>query len=184
MTQVRRTKIVVTLGPATEDEAVLRRIIEAGADVLRLNFSHGDHAEHAQRIALARRLAGEAGRVVAILQDLQGPKIRIGALARGAVQLRQGARFVITTRQVAGTRERVSTTYTGLPSDVRPGDPILLNDCLIELQVTRVRRNEVECTVIRGGTLLPHKGVNLPGVKVSAPALTEKDRADLRFGLS
>jgi len=181
---VRETKIVATLGPSTRSEAVLRQIIEAGVDVVRVNFSHGDHATHASQIALTRRLAAETGRVVAVLQDLQGPKIRIGRLARGAFELREGSRFVITTKDVSGTRERVSTTYARLPGDVRPGDPLLLDDGLIELAVTAVSPTEVECTVVRGGVLRARKGVNLPGVMISAPALTPKDRDDLRFGLS
>lgn len=180
---VRRTKIVATLGPATRDEDVLRRVIEAGADVLRLNFSHGDHATHAEQIRQARRLASDAGRTIAILQDLQGPKIRIGAVARGKVELREGARIVITTRNVRGTRERVSTTYDRLPKDVRPGDAILLNDGLLELRVEGTSRFEVRCSVFRGGTLRSNAGLNLPGVNISTPAFTTKDQEDLRFGL-
>jgi pyruvate kinase len=180
---IRRTKIVATLGPATRDEAVLRGVIEAGADVLRLNFSHGDHATHARQIRLARRLANDAGRAVAILQDLQGPKIRVGAFARGKVELHEGAGFVITTRNVRGTGERVSTTYARLPRDVRPGDAILLHDGLLELRVEGRSRFEVRCSVVRGGTLRSNDGLNLPGVRISAPALTTKDREDLRFGL-
>lgn len=182
-TVVRRTKIVATLGPATRDEAVLRRVIEAGVDVVRINFSHGDHAAHARQIRLTRQLADEAGRTVAILQDLQGPKIRVGALARGKIELHEGASFVITTRNVRGTRERVSTTYAGLPGDVRPGDAILLNDGLLELRVEGTSRFEVRCSVVRGGPLRSNAGLNLPGVKISTPALTAKDREDLRFGL-
>ena len=185
MTQVRRTKIVATLGPATEDEEVLRRIIEAGVEVVRVNFSHGDHDTHARQITSVRRMAEETDRDVAVLQDLQGPKIRIGALdASNAVELREGARFVITTRPMTGTEERVSTSYSGLPRDVRPGDPILLDDGLLELRVTEVSREEVICVVVRGGLLGEHKGMNLPGVSLNIPALTEKDRNDLCFGLA
>jgi len=184
MASMRKTKIVATLGPATDDEAILRQLIEAGADVLRLNFSYGDHATHAKRIALVWRLGEEARCVVAVLQDLQGPRIRVGRLATGPVELREGAAFAITTRDVAGTAERVSTTYQDLPRDVQPGDAILLDDGLLELRVTGVSRSEVKCTVVRGGTLRPHKGMNLPGVSIRAPALTDKDRDDLRFGLA
>jgi pyruvate kinase len=182
---MRRTKIVATLGPATEDEEILRQVVEAGAEVFRVNFSHGTQETHATQIALVRRLADEAGRVVAVLQDLQGPKIRVGAPAGGRpVALREGAHLTVTTSQTAGTKDCVSTTHGGLPKDVRPGDPILLDDGLLELRVSSVSRDEVECVVVRGGELREHKGMNLPGVAVSAPALTPKDQDDLRFGLS
>ncbi len=182
---MRRTKIVATLGPATETEDTVRRLIEAGAEVFRVNFSHGDRDTHARQIALVRRLADETGRVVAVLQDLQGPKIRVGALAGGRpIVLREGAQLAITTRAVAGTKNRISTTHAGLPRDVRPGYRILLDDGMLELRVTSVSRDEVRCTVVRGGQLLEHKGVNLPGVSISAPALTPKDEDDLRFGLA
>lgn len=182
---IRMTKIVATLGPATEDEAVLRELIGAGVEVVRINFSYGDQDGHARHIAAVRRVAEETARVVAIMQDLQGPKIRIGTLRGGnPVELRQGARLVITTRHVEGTEERVSANYTGLPQDVHPGDRILLDDGLISLQVTAVSGDEVECVVVHGGRLREGKGMNLPGVAVSAPALTEKDQDDLRFGLA
>ena len=184
MKRKRRTKIVATLGPATDDEAVLRQMIEAGVDVLRLNFSHGDRETHARRIATARRLAQEAGRLVALLQDLQGPKIRVGIVTDDSVELREGSRLVLTTRSVAGTAERISISHAGLPQEVRPGDRILLDDGALELQVRRTRRHEVECIVARGGTLRSHKGVNIPGVALSVPALTVKDEEDLRFGLA
>ena len=184
MKRKRRTKIVATLGPATDDEAVLRQMIEAGVDVLRLNFSHGDRETHARRIATARRLAQEAGRLVALLQDLQGPKIRVGIVTDDSVELREGSRLVLTTRSVAGTAERISISHAGLPQEVRPGDRVLLDDGALELQVRRTRRHEVECIVVRGGTLRSHKGVNIPGVALSAPALTVKDEEDLRFGLA
>lgn len=185
MIETRRTKIVATLGPASDDRRILRDLVEAGANVMRINFSHGDRETHAARIAAVRRLARDAGRVVAIMQDLQGPRMRIGALAGGRpVELGEGARLVITTRQVVGTQERVSTTYGDLPRDVSRGDRVLLDDGRIELRVTAVSNEEIECVVVHGGLLQEHKGINLPGVAVSAPALTDKDRDDLHFGIS
>ncbi|WP_322822896.1 pyruvate kinase [Chloroflexus sp.] len=181
---MRRTKIVATLGPATSTPERIAGLIRAGMNVARLNFSHGTHAEHAARIAMVRRAAAEAGRHVAILQDLQGPKIRTGPLENGQpVELVAGQRFVITTEPIIGDAHRVSTTYRALPLDVRPRDRILLSDGLIELVVTGHTDTEVETEVVHGGRLREHQGINLPGVRVSAPAATEKDLADLAFGL-
>jgi pyruvate kinase len=181
---MRHTKIVATLGPASESEERLRQLIEAGLDVVRLNFSHGTHAEHAERIARVRSVAAALGKPVAILQDLQGPKIRTGELASDIpVLLKDGAEFVITTESTLGDAQRVSTTYQGLPGDAAPGDRILISDGLIELTVTAVRGNEVVTRVVHGGTLREHQGINLPGSAVSAAAITEKDREDLAFGL-
>ncbi|MEJ5343816.1 MAG: pyruvate kinase [Chloroflexus sp.] len=181
---MRRTKIVATLGPATSTPERIAGLIRAGMNVARLNFSHGTHAEHAARIAMVRRAAAEAGRHVAILQDLQGPKIRTGPLENGQpVELVAGQRFVITTEPIIGDANRVSTTYRALPLDVRPRDRILLSDGLIELVVTGHTDTEVETEVVHGGRLREHQGINLPGVRVSAPAATEKDLADLAFGL-
>jgi pyruvate kinase len=160
-------------------------LFAAGMDVARLNFSHGTHEDHAQRIALLRKVAQQAARPLAILQDLQGPKIRTGGLEGGTpVQLRAGDRFDITTREIVGSADRVSTTYTALPSDVRPGDRILLSDGLIDLRVIDATVDEVHTEVVFGGELREHQGINLPGVNVSAPALTEKDISDLEFGLA
>ncbi|MDW8403606.1 pyruvate kinase [Chloroflexus sp.] len=181
---MRRTKIVATLGPATSTPERIAGLIRAGMNVARLNFSHGTHAEHAARIAMVRRAAAEAGRHVAILQDLQGPKIRTGPLANGQpVELVAGQRFVITTEPIIGDANRVSTTYRALPLDVRPRDRILLSDGLIELVVTGHTDTDVETEVVHGGRLREHQGINLPGVRVSAPAATEKDYIDLAFGL-
>jgi pyruvate kinase len=160
-------------------------LFAAGMDVARLNFSHGTHEDHAQRIALLRKVAQQAARPLAILQDLQGPKIRTGGLEGGTpVQLRAGDRFHITTLEIVGSADRVSTTYTALPSDVRPGDRILLSDGLIDLRVIDATVDEVHTEVVFGGELREHQGINLPGVNVSAPALTEKDISDLEFGLA
>ncbi|OGG46355.1 MAG: pyruvate kinase, partial [Candidatus Handelsmanbacteria bacterium RIFCSPLOWO2_12_FULL_64_10] len=153
-------------------------------DVARLNFSHGTQGEHAKAVRLVREAARRAGRPVGILQDLQGPKMRVGPVAAGAVELRAGASFTLTTQAVPGDASCVSTTYKDLARDVKPEDRILLNDGLIELRVAQVEGEAVRCQVVCGGPLSSHKGINLPGVRVSAPALTEKDREDLRFGLA
>jgi len=181
---MRQTKIVATLGPACEGERTLRALIEAGADVLRLNFSHGTREQHARNIHVARRLARECGRTIAIMQDLQGPKIRVNSLSNGPVRLRSGARCVISPTAQDNSVGRFSTTYPRLARDIRPGQAVLLDDGVMELRVTAIRGDDVVCEVVRGGVLHDRKGMNLPGVRVVAPALTAKDRADLRFGLS
>ncbi len=179
-----RTKIVATLGPATDSAACIRELTEAGVDVFRLNFSHGTHAEHARRLERVRRVARALGANVCVLQDLQGPKIRTGRLAGGKpVVLRAGAALTITTRSVVGDAECVGTTYRALPRDVGVGDRILLDDGLLELRVEGKSAEAVRCRVVVGGPLGEHKGINLPGVLVSAPAMTAKDRRDLAFGL-
>jgi len=179
-----RTKIVATVGPASRSVARLRELIEAGVDVFRLNFSHGTHAEHETALRRVRRLARSLRANVCVLQDLQGPKIRTGRLKGGGpVVLESGRRVTITTRPVVGDAECFATTYRGLPRDVRRGDRILLDDGLLALRVTSVTDDSVRCKVVVGGPLAEHKGINLPGVLVSAPALTAKDRRDLRLGL-
>jgi pyruvate kinase len=181
---MRRTKIVATLGPATNTPERIAGLIRAGMNVARMNFSHGTHADHAARIAMVRRAASEAGKHIAILQDLQGPKIRTGSLERGEpVELVAGARFVITNEPCIGNASQVSTTYKALPTDVRSRDRILLSDGLIELVVTSRNDTQIETEVVHGGRLKEHQGINLPGVRVSAPAATEKDIEDLYFGL-
>jgi len=179
-----RTKIVATLGPATDSATRIRELMEAGVDVFRLNFSHGSHDEHARRAARIRRIARGLSANVCILQDLQGPKIRTGRLKDGQpALLAPGTRLTITTRAVVGDATRVSTSYRALPRDVRVGDRILLDDGLLELRVVGRTRESVRCEVVVGGPLGEHKGINLPGVLVSAPALPPKDRRDLAFGL-
>lgn len=180
----RRTKIVCTLGPASSSEAQVEALLGAGMDVARINCSHGTPEEHAATIARVRAAAARQTRAVAILLDLQGPKIRTGPLAGGvAVHLRDDQPFVITTEPVAGTAARVSTTYSALGDDVRPGDRVLLADGAIELRVTGVARGVVATRVVHGGLLAEHQGINLPGISVSASALTPKDREDVRFGV-
>ncbi len=182
---MRRTKIVCTIGPATSSEERLEQLIRAGMNVARVNFSHGTQPEHALVIERIRTTSARLGHAIAILQDLQGPKIRTGTLEGGQpVLLVDGARVTITTRDVEGNAETISTTYQQLPQDVKEGDRILLDDGLLELRVLGFDATEVECLVVHGGPLKEHKGINLPGVAVSAPALTEKDRDDLKFGVS
>jgi pyruvate kinase len=180
----RRAKIVCTLGPATRSAARVRELVAAGMDVARLNFSHGDHAEHAAACAEVRAAAQAAGRVVGVLADLQGPKIRLGRFAGGTATLRAGDTFRITVEPVEGTAERASTTYADLPRDVRPGSALLIDDGRVRLEVVSSDGREVASRVIEGGAVGDHKGINLPGVRISAPALTDKDRADLAFALS
>lgn len=181
---MRRTKIVATLGPASDSEERIQELIEAGVDVARLNFSHGTHAEHAARIVRIRNVSQRLGKPVAILQDLQGPKIRTGQLVQDIpVLLVADAPFTITTEQIEGTAARVSTTYAQLPQDVEPGDRILLSDGLIELRVTEVRLTEVHTVVVHGGSLRENQGINVPGSAMSTDAITDKDCEDLAFGL-
>lgn len=181
---VRKAKIVCTIGPASSSESVLRDLMRAGMDVARLNFSHGTHEEHARVIDRLRRLAEKEGRSICILQDLQGPKIRTGRLKyRTPIALKSGSRLTITPRDIAGTATLISTTFRSLAQEVAPGARVLLSDGLIELRVTSVRGDDVECEVINGGLLGEHKGINLPGTVVNVPSLTEKDEKDLEFGL-
>lgn len=178
-----RAKIVCTIGPASQSLEMIEKMIHAGMDVARLNFSHGTHDAHAQVIKNIRQAIKNTGYPVAILQDLQGPKIRVGHFEKGPVTLVNGAQFTITSRDVPGDQNIVSTTYKALPKDVVPGDMLLLDDGLIYLKVIKTDGTDVLCEVINGGLLKDHKGINLPGVKVSAPSLTEKDHEDLLFGL-
>jgi pyruvate kinase len=180
----RRTKIVCTLGPATSSPEAVRNLVEAGMNVARLNFSHGSHKEHAERIRILRDIERETGRTVAILQDLGGPKIRIGEIAGGSITIEPGREFTLTTRDVPGDNREVSVSYSPLPQEVAPGTSILLADGLIELEVSETGGTDVRCRVLVGGTLSSHKGINLPSKTLSAPALTEKDREDLEFGIS
>lgn len=177
-----KTKIVATVGPASSSKDMLRALLKEGVDVFRLNFSHGTHEDHLKVINNVRELNEEMGTNVALLQDLQGPKIRVNDVQPG-VELVQGQELIITTRQLLGNNEIVSTSYEGLPNDVKMGDMILIDDGKIELKVKEVRDIDVVCSVIYGGPLKPRKGINLPFSKVSAPSLTEKDLKDLEFGL-
>ncbi|WP_069114276.1 pyruvate kinase [Jiangella alba] len=180
---MRRAKIVCTLGPATDSPERLRELIDVGMDVARFNLSHGSHAEHEERYLRVRKAATEAERNVGVLVDLQGPKIRLGEFAGGSAELEVGQTFVITVEDVDGTAERASTTYKGLPGDVEAGDAVLIDDGRLALEVTEVTDTDVVTTVVIGGKVSNHKGLNLPGTAVSVPALSEKDIDDLRWGL-
>ncbi|HZD56461.1 MAG TPA: pyruvate kinase [Anaerolineales bacterium] len=179
----RRTKIVVTLGPASGDQDAIERLIRAGVNVVRLNFSHGTHEEHATRLKLVRETSQRLDHPVTILQDLQGPKIRTGELEAGSVNLEQGASLKLTTEPILGDKDRISVDFAELPNSVRPGSRILLDDGNLELAVVTVSGKQVETKVVLGGVLKSHKGVNLPGAKLNIPAFTEKDESDLAFGL-
>jgi pyruvate kinase len=180
----RRAKIICTIGPACNTEAAMRELLRLGMDVARLNFSHGTHEDHAHNIARLRRAAEREHRTLCILQDLQGPKIRTGQLeGRDPVLLKTGSMVTITPQNVLGTATRISTTFPDLARELSPGARILLSDGLIELRVRGARSKDILCEVINGGLLGEHKGINLPGVALSIPALTEKDRKDLEFGL-
>jgi len=179
----RRNKIVATVGPSSSSREVLLALMQAGADVFRLNFSHGQHADLVETVASIRELSRNRRRAVAILGDLQGPKIRTGMMRGGSMALTAGQTVVVTTADVLGEKDLIPTSYQELPQDVSIGDRILLDDGLLELQVEQVQHNRVHCRVLIGGELKNRKGMNLPGVKVSAPALTEKDLVDLDFSI-
>ena len=179
-----RAKIVCTLGPASSSPERIGELIDAGMSVARLNFSHGSHEDHARMLQVVRSEADKRGKAIAALLDLQGPKIRVGRFEKGQVELKPGAELTITTdTSVIGDEKRVSTTYSQLPMDVRPGDQILLDDGYLALAVTDVQDRDVKTVVVTGGTLKNNKGINLPGVEVSAPALSDKDRTDIGFAL-
>lgn len=181
---VRRTKIIATLGPATASAEEVSALVEAGMDAARLNCAHETAGSLAGRVRLIRRLARQHDRSVATLADLAGPKMRTGAVPEGGVPLAAGARFVLTTRKIEGSSEAVSTTYSHLARDVRPGDAILLDDGLLRLQVLNSTETEVETEVVVGGRLHSRKGLNLPGVPLSGPSLTVKDRTDLKAAVA
>ena len=180
---MRRAKIVCTIGPATSSHERIRELVDAGMDVARLNLSHGDQATHSLVLQRVRQAARDTGRCVGVLADLQGPKIRLGRFAEGSVLLREGDTFCITTDEVPGDATIASTTYSGLAGDVRPGDAILIDDGRIALRAVTVKGSVISTEVVEGGRVSDHKGINLPGVPVSVPALTEKDVDDLRWAL-
>jgi pyruvate kinase len=180
----RKAKIVCTLGPSSGSPEIIDRLVRAGMDIARLNFSHGAHGEHAGRVGAVRKASEHHQKPVGILADLQGPKIRTGALERGTpVRLHFGQKFTITTRNVVGNAEGVSTTFRELPASVHKGDRVLLHDGEIALRVLSVRNGDVVCQVENGGDLAEHQGINLPGVKLKIPVLTRKDHEDLKFAL-
>ena len=180
----RRTKIVCTIGPASASPRVLKKMVDRGMDVARLNFSHGDREEHRQLIQTIREISSERGKEVAILQDLAGPKIRIGGIQGGSVVLKPRADFTLTAEEVPGDEREVSIGFPDLPSMVKRGDTILLSDGALELKVLSRDRYHIYCRVMVGGVLGAHKGINLPATTLSIPALTEKDREDMEFGIA
>ena len=181
--QVRKTKIVATLGPSSSKPEQIAKLVDAGVDLFRLNFSHGANDDKAKVIDIIRSVADRKKKAIGILADLQGPKIRTGRMENGAISLRKGDSISITTDEVKGRPGLISTIYKALPTDVKPGSRILLDDGLIEFKVHCIEGNTVHCTVIEGGILKDLKGINLPGVNVSSPSLTVKDRIDLDFCL-
>ncbi|MCY2938754.1 MAG: pyruvate kinase [Planctomycetota bacterium] len=184
MSPYRRTRIVATVGPASRELAMLQSLLEAGVNMVRLNMSHGTHDQHREVITRVREISGRLGRHVAILGDLCGPKIRVGHFAEGGIHLVAGQVVTVTTRDMPGCEGLIPSQYAALSGDVRPGNRILLDDGLMELRVDRVESTEVTCTVIHGGKLRDKKGMNLPGVALSTPALTQRDRLDARFLLA
>lgn len=180
---MRRAKIVATLGPATSTYETIRGIIDAGVDVARMNLSHGSHDVHEAIYHHVRKAAEDSGRAVAVMVDLQGPKIRLGTFEGGPFDLAVGDTFVITTEDIPGNREICSTTFKGLPLDVKPGDPLLIDDGKVSLRVVGTDGVRVTTTVEVAGPVSNNKGINLPGVAVNVPALSDKDEADLRWGL-
>ncbi len=179
----KRTKIIATIGPASSSAAVIARLIHAGMDSARLNFSHGDRSDHYRRITLIRQEASRAGKFIALIQDLQGPKLRVGVMERDAVTLSRGGEVTVTTKKVMGTSSLFSVTYPRLAKDLKIGNTMLLDDGKLALRVTGKTAAGILCKILRGGILRSNKGVNLPGALLSLPSLSKKDREDLRFGV-
>ena len=179
----KRTKIVCTLGPASEKEEVLRELIKSGLNVCRMNFSHGSHEEHKGRMDLVKKIREELGQPTAILLDTKGPEIRTGQFDMPEVLLEEGQQFTITMKDVMGNKEMCTVSYKGLANDVKAGDTILIDDGLVGLTVKEVNGDDIVCEVQNSGIVKNHKGVNVPGVKVNLPAITEKDRSDIEFGI-
>ena len=179
----KRTKIVCTLGPASEKEEVLRELIKSGLNVCRMNFSHGSHEEHKGRMDLVKKIREELGQPTAILLDTKGPEIRTGQFDMPEVLLEEGQQFTITMKDVMGNKEMCTVSYKGLANDVKAGDTILIDDGLVGLTVKEVNGDDIVCEVQNSGIVKNHKGVNVPGVKVNLPAITDKDRSDIEFGI-
>jgi len=180
---MRRTKIVCTIGPATSSYKLIKKLIEIGMDVARLNFSHGSYEEHSLTYEYIREASLKIGKPVAILQDLGGPKIRIGPIQKKSIFLKEGSLFTLTTRNVPGNEQKVSITYFSLPQKVKKGDSLLLADGSLELKVEELTSTDIKCRIIRGGELSSHKGINLPNISLDIPSLTEKDYKHLLFGI-
>ena len=180
---MRKTRIVATIGPSSESEEMLEKLIKAGLNVARFNMSHGSHEEHLAKINKVKALNEKLGTNVGLMLDTKGPEIRLGEFEQDKALLVQGKQFILTTQEVLGTDEKATVTYKEITKDVKEGSTILLDDGLIELRVDKVKRNEVICTIINTGTIKSKKGVNIPGIKLSLPALTERDKEDIKFGV-
>lgn len=180
---MRRTKIICTLGPASESKEVIYELVRAGMNVARFNFSHGDYEEHQRKINMVKDIEKETGQIIGLMLDTKGPEIRTGSLKEKYVELKKDHEIILTIEEVAGDSSIVSVSYKSLPQDLEIGSRILIDDGLIELAVIEIREKEVKCRIINGGKLGAYKGVNLPGVSLNLPALTDKDREDIRFGI-
>ena len=184
LNNVKKTKIVCTLGPASESEEILVQLVENGLNVCRMNFSHGSHEEHKGRMDLVKKVRSDLDKPVAILLDTKGPEIRTGNFDQPEVLLEEGQKFIVTMKDIVGTKEMCTVSYKGLSKDVVPGDTILIDDGLVGLRVEEIKDDEIHCTVENSGIVKNHKGVNVPGVKINLPALTQKDISDIEFGIS
>ncbi|MGI6123484.1 MAG: pyruvate kinase [Acetivibrionales bacterium] len=180
---MRKTKIICTVGPAVDDENILRKLIEEGMDVARLNFSHGSHEEHLKRIMAIKKIREEMGKPVALLLDTKGPEVRLGQFEDGWVELNTNEQFILTTEELLGNKEKVSITYKNLPEVVKKGDRILIDDGLVEMVVTDLTDTDIICTVMNGGVIKDKKGLNVPGVKLDMPYLSDKDIEDIKFAV-
>lgn len=180
---IRKTKIVCTLGPASESKEMITRLVEAGLDVVRLNLSHGNYRDHGQKIQLVREVEDDLGKTIGIMLDTRGPEVRTGSLIGGTVELKTGDKIIITTDKIEGDSNKISVSYLGLPQDVEPGAKILIDDGLIELEVLKIIDKEIYCKILNGGVLGSKKGVNIPGVSLSLPALTDVDKEYIKFGI-
>ncbi|GJM84155.1 hypothetical protein HMSSN139_66510 [Paenibacillus sp. HMSSN-139] len=180
---MRKTKIVCTIGPSSESLENIKKLMMAGMNVARLNFSHGDFEEHGNRIKTIRQASAELGKSIAILLDTKGPEIRTGKLKEEPIELVQDEFLTLTTEEILGDKERISITYKELPGDVEVGSTILIDDGLIGLTVVEIQGTEIKCRIVNGGTIKSKKGVNVPGVNISLPGITEKDANDIKFGI-
>lgn len=180
---MRKTKIICTLGPAVDDEKILRDMIAEGMDVARLNFSHGSHEEHLKRVRSLKKLRQKSGRQVALLLDTKGPEIRLGKFEKGEVELKAGDSFILTSREIVGNKSIVSVSYSGLPQVVNKDDIILIDDGFVELVVTGLTDTDIECRIINGGIVNDKKGLNVPGVKLDMPYVSDKDVEDIKFAI-
>ena len=180
---LRKTKIICTLGPATEDESVLRRLMQGGMNAARFNFSHCTHEDASKKLEAVTRLREELGLPIATILDTKGPEIRVKTFQNGPVQLRAGDTFTLTTREVEGDEKMVSITYQDLTKDLKAGARVLIDDGLVELRAEEVTDTDIVCTVINGGQVSNHKGINVPGTQLSMPFISEQDRADIIFGI-